>query len=235
MPVADASIIRNPNRLDILRRLQLLDTPTERAFDRLTELASKILQTPIALVSLVDEDRQYFKSQVGLGEPLVSQPETPLSHSFCQHVVATNQPLIVDDARNHPLVYDNLAIPDLGVIAYLGMPITIYDGTELGSFCAIDTKPRQWSDWEIEVMQELAASVITEIELRGELLARQEAEARLEGANKELDDRNRKLKRVTSFCRATISHMHQVLERDASKVEMLQYLQAAKHELEKQV
>lgn len=235
MPLAEHSIIRNPDRLDILRRLQLLDTHTERAFDRLTELASKILKAPIALVSLVDEDRQYFKSQVGLGEPLATKRETPLSHSFCQHVVATGQPLVIDDARKHPLVHDNMAIPDLGVIAYLGMPITIYDGTELGSFCAIDTQPRKWSEWEIEVMRELAASVITEIELRGELMARYEAEQQLEATNKALDDRNRKLQRITAFCRATISHMHTVLERDAAKDEMLQYLQVARTELEKQI
>jgi GAF domain-containing protein len=235
MPYADPAIIQNPDRLAMLHRLQLLDGATERAFDRLTELASKLLRTPIALVSLVDSDRQFFKSQVGLGEEPDALRETPLSHSFCQHVVATNQPLIIDDARKHPLVHDNLAIPDLNVIAYLGMPITIADGTELGSFCAIDTKPRQWSEWEIEVMRELAASVITEIELRAELLARHEAEERLEAANKALDERNRKLTRMASFIRSTMNHMYTVLERDATKAEILEYLQSAQGELDRQM
>lgn len=226
MPSADPAIIKNPDRVEALNRLHLLDAPTERAFDRLTELASKIIKAPITLVSLVDADRQFIKSHAGLD--VTGVQELPLSHSLCQHVVATSQPLIVEDAREHPLVYDNLAITELNVIAYLGMPITIYGDTDLGSFCAVDHKPRVWTEWEIEVMRELAASVITEIELRAELLARQEAEQRL-------DERNRKLNRVTAFCRVTIDHMYNVLERDASKAEMLDYLQSAKTQLDRQL
>jgi GAF domain-containing protein len=187
MPHADQGIIRNPSRVAVMRRLELLDSPTERAFDRLTQLASKVLNAPVSLVSLVDADRQFFKSFVGLPEPWASQRETPLSHSFCQHVVATSEPLVVTDAREHPLVHDNQAIPDLNVIAYLGMPLTIYDGSTLGSFCVIDGKPRIWSQHEIEVVRELAQSVIVEIELRAELLAHHEAEQRLQEAYMKLD------------------------------------------------
>ncbi|PJF25901.1 MAG: hypothetical protein CUN53_10415, partial [Phototrophicales bacterium] len=122
MPNADPAIVQSPERLNALHRLNLLDSAPEEAFDRLTRLASYIIGAPITLVSLVDAERQFFKSQIGLPEPLATQRETPLSHSFCQHVVATNKPLIIDDARQHELVYDNLAIRDFDVIAYLGMP-----------------------------------------------------------------------------------------------------------------
>lgn len=162
-----------------MKQLELLDTPTDESFDRLTRLASQITNSPISLVSLVDADRQFFKSQVGLPEPLALIRETPLSHSFCKHVVAGNVPLIVEDARKHPVLKDNLAVPDLGVIGYLGMPLTTTDGVGLGSFCIIDTVPRQWTTREIEIMHELSFMVMTEIELRAQVKARKLAEKAL--------------------------------------------------------
>ena len=116
------SAVQDRDRLDALRRTGLLDSAPEECFDRLTRLASRFLGVPIALISLVDEKREFFKSCVGLPEPWASERETPLSRSFCQHVVNRAEPLIVEDAREHPLVWDNLAIPDLGVIAYAGIP-----------------------------------------------------------------------------------------------------------------
>src|SRR5687768_15756044 len=117
MPSADMRIIQDDKRLQSLRLLRLLDSPADPAFDRLAELAATILDVPVALVTLVDADRQYFKSQIGLPEPWLTTRQTPLSHSFCQHTVALSpQPLVINDARTHPLVYDNLAIPDMDVI-----------------------------------------------------------------------------------------------------------------------
>ncbi|HEX8273483.1 MAG TPA: GAF domain-containing protein [Longimicrobiaceae bacterium] len=169
-PTAPASavpaLVRDATRLAALRHSALLDTPAERGFDRLTELAARLLSAPIALVTLVDEDRQFFKSCIGLPEPWASRRGTPLSHSFCQHVVASRQPLVIEDAREHPLVRDNDAIRDLGVVAYLGVPLITAGGFELGSFCVIDTHPRRWEDDEIRTVKELAASVLAEIELR---------------------------------------------------------------------
>ncbi len=161
----DLSRIEDPQRLAALRRTLLLDSPREPSFDRLTELASLILDAPVSLVSLVDADRQFLKSCVGLGEPLAVERETPLSHSFCKHVAATGDPLIVDDAREHPLVMDNPAIPDFNVIAYAGIPLVL-DGQPLGSFCVIDHEPRRWTDREVEILRGLAESAMTEIELR---------------------------------------------------------------------
>ena len=163
--------LNNPKRLEALRATSLLDSPPEEAFDRLTRLAGSILNTPVSLVSLVANNRQFFKSQFGLPEPWATRRETPLSHSFCQHVVTNGSPLIVADAREHPLLRQNLAIQDLQVVAYLGIPLTTPEGQILGSICAIDKKPRDWSEREVNILKELAVSAMTEIELR--LLARQ--------------------------------------------------------------
>ena len=158
--------LQSPERLATLRRSGLLDSHAEEPFDRLTRLAARVLRVPVALVSLVTEDRQFFKSEFGLAEPWASQRETPLSHSFCQHVVNSGSPLIIPDAREHPLVRENLAIVDLNVVAYAGIPLRDSDGHVLGSFCAIDSQPRHWTDEEIGILSDLAESVMTEIELR---------------------------------------------------------------------
>ncbi len=158
--------ITDPERLAALRRLVLLDTPAEAAFDRLATLATRLLRAPVALVTLVDRDRQFFKSCIGVPEPWAAARQTPLSHSFCQHVVGARAPLVVEDARAHPLVCDNLAIPDFGVVAYLGIPLVTADGHALGSFCVIDQRPRAWTAEEIATLTDLTASVMTEIELR---------------------------------------------------------------------
>ena len=125
----------DPARLEKLQQLALLDTPAEEAFDRLTRLAALLIEAPVALVSLVDDKRQFFKSCVGLPSPWSQSRQTPLSHSFCQHAVRSGEPLIIEDARSHPLVRENLAIRDLNVIAYAGIPLVTSDGFVLGSFC----------------------------------------------------------------------------------------------------
>lgn len=90
-----AAVLNDPKRLEVLAATALLESPPEESFDRLTRLASDILDAPVALVSLVDNEHQFFKSQVGLPDPWAAQRATPLSHSFCQHVVASATPLIV--------------------------------------------------------------------------------------------------------------------------------------------
>jgi signal transduction histidine kinase len=145
----------------------MLDTPPEEDFDRLTHLAARLLHVPVSLVSLVDERRQFFKSIHGaLPEPWGSARETPLSHSFCKHVVIDAAPLIVSDARMNAKVRDNLAIRDLGVVAYLGMPLQTSSGQPLGSFCVIDSQAREWSADDADLMRELANVVVGRIELR---------------------------------------------------------------------
>ncbi len=163
---ADFTGLQSVARLTALQKSGLLDSPPEPAFDRLTVLATKALRIPVALVSLVDRNRQFFKSQCGLTAAMARHRQTPLSHSFCQHVVLSQEPLVIDDARVHPLVMDNLAIRDLGVIAYAGVPLVDAEGFALGALCAIDTQPRVWTKNEVEILRALAAQASAEIALR---------------------------------------------------------------------
>ena len=157
--------VSEDSRLHVLDATGLLDSAPEAAFDRLTRLATHLLDAPIALVSLVDRRRQFFKSALGLAEPWASRRETPLTHSFCQHVVHDRAPLVVSDAREHPRLRDSLAIPDLGFVAYAGFPLFIA-GEAIGAFCVIDRQPRAWAADKLRLVEDLAALVVSEIELR---------------------------------------------------------------------
>ena len=158
--------IENDARLDALRRTSLLDSPPEETFDRLTRLATTVLRVPVALVSLVDEERQFFKSQCGLAEPLASSRQTPLRHSFCRHAVGSREPLVVADARRDPRFGHDHAFSQLGVLAYAGIPLITSDGYALGTFCVVDQRPHDWTEEEIGILRVLASSTISEIELR---------------------------------------------------------------------
>lgn len=148
--------------------LGMVDAPPESAFDNLTRLATSVLSVPVALVSIVEfeNDRQYFKSLQGLPEPWATERQTPLSHSFCQHVVKNNAPLAVENAREHPVVCNNLAVRDINVITYLGVPI--YDPNEvpMGALCVIDSEPRHWYDTDITTLKQLARCVSDAIKLK---------------------------------------------------------------------
>jgi GAF domain-containing protein len=138
--------INDPERLAALRKTGLLDSPPDPGFEQLAQTWARMLDVPVALVSLVDEDRQYFASVCGqLPETVAATRQTPLSHSFCKHVVESKQPLIVNDAREHPVLKDNPAIEEYGVIAYAGMPLVTPEGHVLGTLCFIDSKPRDWN------------------------------------------------------------------------------------------
>jgi GGDEF domain-containing protein len=154
--------VGDPRRLAALAATGLLEGSPEAAFDRVTRLVAEVLQVPVALFTLVTRDKQVFKSSVGLGEVR----ETPLSHSFCRHVVECGGPLEVVDARLHPRVRDNPAIEDLGIVSYLGMPLTTSDGERLGALCAIDHEPRQWTGRDHGVLEDLAGAAMAEVELR---------------------------------------------------------------------
>ncbi|MDX1931439.1 MAG: ATP-binding protein [Capsulimonadales bacterium] len=171
--------VTNPQRLAALKRTGLPDTPPEPAFDRLTALARRTLNVPVVLLSLVDDRRQFFKSQSGLPDSLASIRETPLSHSFCRYVVAGQSPFSVEDARQHPLVRDNGAVDDLGVIAYLGVPLRDPEGQILGSFCAIDHVPRHWTTDEAASLTDFADLARAELTLRLALDEARKAQERL--------------------------------------------------------
>jgi PAS domain S-box-containing protein len=154
------TIIGSSARLAALRQLELFDTPARPAFDRLVRLAARVLHAPVALVSFVEEERQFFGGAIGLAEPWATRRETPRSHSFCQYVVESGEPLMVADARKHPLLHDNPAISEMDVVAYVGMPLITSDGIRLGSFCVIDHQPRIWTQSEPFTEQEFELAQI---------------------------------------------------------------------------
>ena len=165
--------LSDPSRLKSLELSALMDTMAEEAFDRAVRVATEAIGVPVGLVSLVDGQRQFFKAQKGLGEPYATRRETPLSHSFCQFVVAGDRPMTIVDARTHPMLRDNLAIEDLGVVAYAGVPIHAPDGAPLGSFCAIDSEPHDWTESELQILTDLSGFLEAELRLRVEVNARQ--------------------------------------------------------------
>ncbi len=154
-----------PDRLAAVRRTMLLDTPPEEGFDRLTRMAARLLGAPVALVSLVAEDYEFFKSSTGLPEPWASRRCTPLAYSFCRHVISSGEAVVVEDARRHPLVRSSPAVRELGWIAFAGVPLANSEGLVLGALCVIDGMPRLWSERDLGLLQDLAASVVSEIEL----------------------------------------------------------------------
>jgi two-component system cell cycle sensor histidine kinase/response regulator CckA len=180
------SLLLRPDRLAALRQTALLDTPPEEGFDRLTRMAARLLGAPISLISLVTDERQFFKSTTGLPEPWATRRTAPLSFSFCSTVAGTGEPLVVEDARRHPLLRHSQALRELGWIAYAGVPLVAREGHVLGSFCVVDRTPRLWSERDIALLQDLAASVITEIELRREIAQRLQAEVGHRNSEEEL-------------------------------------------------
>lgn len=167
------TVLSDPRRLQALQATGLMDTIAEEAFDRIVRIATEMLSAPVGLISLVDTDRQFFKAQCGLDGPFAERRETPLTHSFCQHVVTSGATLAVEDARRDGPAERLAAVRDLNVVAYLGVPVHAPDGQVIGSFCLIDGQPRQWSERETLVLTDLAKVVESEISLRQEASRRQ--------------------------------------------------------------
>jgi len=148
-------------RLFFLRSTGLLDTTASAAFDRITRLASQIFEVPISLISLVDEQRQWFKSRVGL-----DVDETPREVSFCAYCVSERAPLVVPDARQDARFAGNLLVTGApGIRFYAGAPLVLPTGHVLGSLCIIDTRPRAFSAAQLQLLQDLAALVMSQIDL----------------------------------------------------------------------
>jgi len=181
LPMSEPQPLRlsSPTRLAALRATGLLDGTANPVLDRLTRIVTRLLAVPIALVSLVDDQRQHFAGLTVPGGRAVAERGAPLSLSFCQHVVRTDDRLLVSDASTHPLVRGNLARTELGVVAYAGVPLRNAEGETLGALCAIDTMPVNWTSEQIEALEDLAAAAMAEIELRVTVSALAKAYERL--------------------------------------------------------
>ncbi|NNE19068.1 MAG: PAS domain S-box protein [Myxococcales bacterium] len=152
-------------RLEALESYRVLDTPTEKGFDDLTVIAADALDVPIALVSLVDADRQWFKSRYGL-----DVVETPRDVSFCGHVVAEDKALVVEDAQTDERFSDNPFVTGEPFVRfYAGCPVRTQDGHVLGTVCAIDHKRRILTDKQRAVLDRLAAQAMHQLEMRRKL------------------------------------------------------------------
>ena len=146
-------------RLETLRSLQILDTPPEERFDRLTRMAKRLFGVPIALVSLVDENRQWFKSCVG-----IDASETPRAISFCGHAILNDEVLVIPDAAEDERFADNpFVINDPKIRFYAGCPLRALNGLNLGTLCIVDQKPRNFETEDIETLMDLASIVEREL------------------------------------------------------------------------
>jgi GAF domain-containing protein len=149
-------------RLAALREYQILDTTTEQTYDDITALAAYLCNVPIAVISLVDESRQWFKSKLGLNEQ-----ETPRDVAFCAHAILQSEPLIVRDALKDSRFADSALVTRAPYIRfYAGFPLASPEGFALGTLCAIDRKPRQLSAEQKQAMQSLSRQVMALLELR---------------------------------------------------------------------
>jgi GAF domain-containing protein len=150
-------------RLDALRRYDILDTFPEASFERLTRLAANIFGAPIALISLVDEHRQWFKSHHGL-----EVTETPLDVSFCKHAIENRHVFVVPDAtKDERFTTNALVTGEPGIRFYAGAPLRTPLGTQIGTLCVIDNLPRRsMQPTEEQMLADLAALVIDQLELR---------------------------------------------------------------------
>ncbi|HEY0037372.1 MAG TPA: ATP-binding protein [Longimicrobium sp.] len=165
--------LRDPARLAALHATALLDSAPEEAFDRLTRIAAEFLNAPLALVNLLDDQRQFAKSCFAPpGWP--DDPVSPVGESYCQWTLVERQPVAIADARNDERVRDSVFLRDLNLVSYLGVPLILSNGHALGTLCVAGFEPREWTQREVRLLSDLAASVTTEVELRLDVAERRQ-------------------------------------------------------------
>ncbi len=169
-PMTAAAIPNDDDaRLAALQELQLLDTAAEPIFDRITAKLARVFEVPIALISLVDRDRLFFKSQTGLPEDLALSRQAPRDVSVCGHVVAKNEVIVIEDLARDRRFASNSWIKARGLRFYAGAPLQAPGGQPIGSLCLLDTKPRPFTAREQRHLQEYASEVMEEIAKRAAL------------------------------------------------------------------
>lgn len=158
----DCGKVDEPARLAAVGRYEVLDTPPDGAFDRITALAARLFEVPISIVSIVDEDRIWFKSHQGIDATEIGRDPGLCASAICQY-----EPWLVTDAAVDVRTLANpLVAGELGLRFYLGIPLTTSDGYNLGTLNVIDLEPRNVSEAEIATLSDLAAVVVDELELR---------------------------------------------------------------------
>ena len=158
-------------RLAALKRLDVLDTPREEAYDRYTARLKEAFDVPIALVSLVDDARQWWKSAQGLPEPLDRAREAPRETSICGHVVAVDETLVVEDVLRDERFAGNPFLREHGIRFYAGAPLRTRDGMPVGSLCVLDVKPRRVTSTERRLLQVVADDVMRDMQANAKTTA----------------------------------------------------------------
>ena len=156
---AEDSVLNDPDRLRALYDTGLLDAEPDAGYDRIVQMAAEALAVPTAAVSLVDRDRQFLANAVGLTGELAITRQTSIEDSICQYAVGTGEPLIVEDARTHPILKDHPTVTGEFLIAYAGIPLKDSAGHSIGTLCVWDNNPRQWSTGHIQILKDLATIV----------------------------------------------------------------------------
>jgi diguanylate cyclase (GGDEF)-like protein len=197
--------VKNPRRLAAVQSSGLPHGEQSEVLDRLTALARKLLDVPATFVSIVDSGCDVYLSHDGLPEPLATTRRLE-GLTFCHLAISSPGPLVIPDTRAHPVYRQIPTVESLGVAAYLGIPIRLPSGDVLGSFCAVDVEPHEWSGTDVEVLVELAHSAEREISLRSQL-ARAESEA--------LTDPLTQLPNKRAF-HETLTHLAAAAARDGS-------------------
>ncbi|HWH68850.1 MAG TPA: ATP-binding protein [Candidatus Sulfotelmatobacter sp.] len=226
--MAASTSIDEPARLEALRQYHILDTPRERAFDDLVWLAAQICEVPIALVSLVDQHRLWFKGSHG-----VKITETPRQDSFCTHAILTApELLIVPDAAKDPrFAHNSLVTGEPGIRFYAGAPLVTPEGHAIGTLCVLDYRPRQLNDCRRNALRILSRQVIQQLELRRRLAELGYVSGQLAETNAELEsfshaishDLRGPLRATTSF--AQILQARHARQLDARGSELLREIQ----------
>ncbi len=158
----------DPARIEALRATGLLDGPVHESFDGIARLAARLLDAPVAIVSLLDVDREFLVAHVGVPQPHAARRGWPLTHSLARYAIANNAPLVVTDARADPVLRDSLATVELGVVAYAAVPLTTAAGHPIGVLSVADRRSRGWSEEQLELLHELARVARREILSAGE-------------------------------------------------------------------
>ena len=167
LPYAEQQLeafLNSPARLAAVRATQLLDSPAEECFDSMTRLATLSLGVPLSYVTVLDADRDYFKSQSGFPEPLATTRELT-GRTFCHYAAVGGDVLAIDDTHANPLWANVPSVRSQGVRAFMGMPMTL-EGQQIGNFCVADLQPRRWSDKDRDMIIQLAQSTQRELALR---------------------------------------------------------------------